>query len=73
MFNNLILAFTVAMLLITFCVMILKKEFLKNIYAAIKREIPNYVYKILYIVIVILIIFLIVVQIFNYLNINIFK
>ena len=73
MFNNIMLAFTVAVLLIIFTITILKKEFIKNIYTTIKREIPNYVYKILYIVIVILIIFLIVVQIMNYMNINIFK
>lgn len=35
MFNNLILAFTVAVLLIIFTITILKKEFIKNIYTTI--------------------------------------
>ena len=69
MFNDIVLAFTVAIFLTVFCITILKKDFLKHIYTSIK----NYAYKILYIVILILLIFLITVQILNYLNINIFK
>lgn len=70
---DLMLALVVSMLLIIFCFIIVKKEFLKDAYNIIKNEIPNYVYKVLYLVFVILVIFLITIQILNYLNINIFK
>lgn len=70
---ELMLALVVSMFFGVFCFIILKKEFLKEAYKIFKDEVPKYAYKILYVVFILLLIFLIVIQILNYMNINIFK